>query len=1006
MNIKRIVPLLILAVALALAASACKNDGDGGKNNNTPVAVTGVTLSPKTVSVGIGESATLAAAVAPSNATNQSLAWSVDKPAIATVENGVVKGIALGGATVTVTTADGAKTDTCAVTVTEVVPVTGVALSRAALTLEVGSAVTLRATVSPTNASNKSVTWSTSNPAVASVSGGSVKALGVGTASITAKSEADPTKLSSCQISVVNEDAVSPNIVLSGGKITVTWEAVADAVSYDVYRAGSRLGEKTKLAAIDKLTYTDESPNPVKYENYYTVVPKDAAGNTIIGLKWNFIDGAVNYRVERAATPSGTFAPLGTVSADGERSFIDKAPNYAFGQTTYRIDPLDQAGDVMKGGFDTDSPTHTVTASNVRAYSVTRNIVLKEFYPEVISFERLLFGENVYFYDAKHDSMPAILKDVNRIADAMRSSAGVVQMSYERFSLYFKPGNYPFGTLESGQEYPDTRGARLDVGFYTTLAGLGLLPTQTRIGATVYTPPALAHTNNGGSNATHNFWRSIENFEVYRPQGMASTPRLNWAVSQAAPMRRISTASGISTDYNANGGWGSGGFTGDCRFGGGVGAGGQQQWYTRNSHFGSGAMSGIAWNNFCIASTGSKFSNSYLTGGTGTFVDSPIKQMREKPFLYYDTTVNDYKVFVPGLRQNASGVSWSDISPGPGESYDISEFYMAKPGDSASKINSRLAGGKHLFLRPGMYECEEPIFVGEENAVVIGTGMPSLYPVEDNGEGVMLVSDVSGVTLAGFVVDAYGDTKYLLRVGEPGSNKNHAQNPTFISDVFARVGGFPSVAVNAEVSVDIHSNDVIGDHFWIWLADHGRFTGWARNTGAFGLIVHGDRVTMHGLFVEHYQKYQTLWLGNYGETFFYQNELPYTVPSQEAWMAQDGAKGWSAFKVANTVDNFHGIGFGSYSTIRLSGGNILLNNAYEAPNKPGVKLEALYANNISDGTNGFVNMINDYGGRVNGQGYRLASFDNGQVKRQGSSAPAPATNPKDQDYAKLIEKIF
>lgn len=83
------------------------------------VAVTGVTLNKTTASVEKGKTVVLTPTVAPSNATNKSVTWSSDKTAVATVSNGTVTGVAAGSATITVTTADGKKTATCAVTVTE-----------------------------------------------------------------------------------------------------------------------------------------------------------------------------------------------------------------------------------------------------------------------------------------------------------------------------------------------------------------------------------------------------------------------------------------------------------------------------------------------------------------------------------------------------------------------------------------------------------------------------------------------------------------------------------------------------------------------------------------------------------------------------------------------------------------------------------------------------------------------------------------------------------------------
>src|SRR4029450_7840833 len=91
--------------------------------------------------------------------------------------------------------------------------------------------------------------------------------------------------------------------------------------------------------------------------------------------------------------------------------------------------------------------------------------------------------------------------------------------------------------------------------------------------------------------------------------------------------------------------------------------------------------------------------------------------------------------------------------------------------------------------------------------------------------------------------------------------------------VFFRVGG--SQAGKATVSLRVNSNNVIGDHMWIWRADHGNggTAGWTTTPAANGLVVNGNNVTMYGLFVEHYQQYQTIWNGNGGRTDFYQNEM-------------------------------------------------------------------------------------------------------------------------------------
>ncbi|MTH16434.1 Ig-like domain-containing protein [Flavobacterium sp. LC2016-01] len=152
-----------------------------------PVAVTGVSVSPTTASVGVNSTQQLTATVAPSNATNQNVTWSSSNTAVATVNSsGLVTGVSAGTATITVTTQDGNKTATSAITVT-IVAVTGVTVSPASASIFAGQTQQLTATVSPSNASNTNVTWSSSNTAVATVnSSGLVTGVAQGTATITA----------------------------------------------------------------------------------------------------------------------------------------------------------------------------------------------------------------------------------------------------------------------------------------------------------------------------------------------------------------------------------------------------------------------------------------------------------------------------------------------------------------------------------------------------------------------------------------------------------------------------------------------------------------------------------------------------------------------------------------------------------------------------------------------------------------------------------------------------
>ena len=151
------------------------------------IPVTSVALSKSSLSLVEGESSTLTATVSPSDATDQTVTWTSSNTAVAKVDGGKVTAVKEG--TATITASCGGKSATCTVTVKKkVIPVSSVALNKSALFLLVGESSTLTAEVHPANATDKTVTWSSSNPSVATVNGGKVTAVKAGTATITAKS--------------------------------------------------------------------------------------------------------------------------------------------------------------------------------------------------------------------------------------------------------------------------------------------------------------------------------------------------------------------------------------------------------------------------------------------------------------------------------------------------------------------------------------------------------------------------------------------------------------------------------------------------------------------------------------------------------------------------------------------------------------------------------------------------------------------------------------------------
>ena len=169
------------------------------------VPVTGVTLNQTSISIVPGGGETLTATVTPADATNKNVTWKSSNEAVATVDaNGKVTGVKAGTATITVTTVVGSKKATCAVEVINSVNVTGVTLNKTTLKLGKGASETLTATIAPTNATNKKVTWTSSDPAVATVdASGKVTGVANGTATITVTTE-DGGYTATCAVEVAD----------------------------------------------------------------------------------------------------------------------------------------------------------------------------------------------------------------------------------------------------------------------------------------------------------------------------------------------------------------------------------------------------------------------------------------------------------------------------------------------------------------------------------------------------------------------------------------------------------------------------------------------------------------------------------------------------------------------------------------------------------------------------------------------------------------------------------
>ena len=236
-----------------------------------PTPATGISLNKDELTLTAGATETLTATVTPSDTTD-TVAWSSNKPEVATVENGKVTAVKAG--TATITAKAGEQSASCAVTVNEAtptpVPVASIELNKTALTLEVGKNETLTATVKPDNAEDKTVTWTSSDETVATVENGKVTAVKAGTATITAKAGEQS---ASCAVTVKNSDSGSSGGGGGGSSVTTYAITVKDAKNGDVSANRKSASKGTTITltvapdkgyVLDDITVLDSKDKEIK----------------------------------------------------------------------------------------------------------------------------------------------------------------------------------------------------------------------------------------------------------------------------------------------------------------------------------------------------------------------------------------------------------------------------------------------------------------------------------------------------------------------------------------------------------------------------------------------------------------------------------------------------------------------------------------------------------------------------------------------------------------------
>jgi hypothetical protein len=528
------------------------------------------------------------------------------------------------------------------------------------------------------------------------------------------------------------------------------------------------------------------------------------------------------------------------------------------------------------------------------------------------------FGPNVLIFE------PGMTNIQGRIDEVFQKQERN-QFGPERFAYLFKPGKYNLD---------------VQVGFYMQVLGLGQRPDAVEITGAVRSKARWLRNH----NATCNFWRCVENLSIIPTQDENTNI---WAVSQATALRRVHIKGALNL---WDGGWSSGGFLADCQIDGQVNSGSQQQWFSRNAQWGN--WKGGSWN-MVFVGTVNPPAGSWPEAPYTVVEQTPV--IREKPYLFIDESGN-YFVRVPDLNTNGSrGITWS-VGPTPGISIPLEQFYLAHPADDAASLNAALTSGKNLLFTPGIYPLEDCIRVRRPGTVVLGLGYPTLRP--EKGTPALGISDVDGIKVGGILIEAGAtNSPALMQIGDPDSGISHARDPVFLWDIFCRAGGAQAGATTCMLS--INSNDVVGDNFWLWRADHGRGAGWTSNPNRNGLVVNGNNVTLYGLFVEHCQEHQTVWNGNGGRVYFYQSEMPYDPPSQDAWRHGE-VNGYASYKVSDAVTTHEAWGLGVYCVFYAA--PVVAENAIETPTAPGVQMHHMVTIRLGGKPNSGINHV------INGRG--------------------------------------
>lgn len=371
------------------------------------------------------------------------------------------------------------------------------------------------------------------------------------------------------------------------------------------------------------------------------------------------------------------------------------------------------------------------------------------------------------------------------------------------------------------------------IGYYTSVYGLGRQPKDTKIRSVTCTN----ETNDPELGSLQNFWRSAENFQTgqHPTYALEGNGGMLWAVSQAAPLRRVVVdgnlylwyfrmpPDGVSASdgrYPFQGacleypGWrdkgfidpfgdfASGGYAANVSVNGFIDFGSQQQYFLRNCS--AEKYQGGAWNFVLVGCPGAPDSEVVTaeTRGPVFTAISDTKVIAEKPFIVKEG--GRFKLAVPAAKKARRSV---DYNLSEEEIRDFSNVFVATDLTSTEKINDKLSSGKDVVFTPGIYKLATAIRVCHSEQVLLGLGLATLVSPDSDEPCIQVRDSALGVRISGFMLEAaykplgHKTPRELQSLGPDallqwGSVASQSElDPTslkswgFIHDCFARVGG-------------------------------------------------------------------------------------------------------------------------------------------------------------------------------------------------------------------------